>query len=174
MYKEPKVESSFSKNKLGKTLYEFVREKQPWTIIEFGVLNGYSAIAMGQALKDNGQGKLIAYDLWDKYPYKHGSKEEVQKALEEYGVADYVELREGNFYEWEEEPYDMLFVDISNCGDVIRQLNRYSGWRLFEGGTWERDGVQWMDDYDRLPINKSGVKYKILNEDFPSISMICD
>ena len=117
MYIEPEnIESSYQLNNLGETLYKWVRFLKPEKIVEFGVLNGYSTIAMAQALRENGKGKIKVYDLFDKYEYNHSNIEKLVKNLQEYGVLDFVEIEEKNFFDWVKNPeqFDLLHLDISN------------------------------------------------------------
>lgn len=180
-YINPNIESSYREHNLGKTLYQEVMTHKPDKIVEIGCLFGYSSVAMGQALRDLEKGKLFVYDLFDKYKYKHSSKNETQANLENYGVADFVELVEMDFEEWVKNPeqFDMLHFDISNNGDKLLKLYSavqdqiHNGARVyFEGGSIERDNVEWMAKYDFKKINDSGINYVVINEKFPSLSLI--
>jgi predicted O-methyltransferase YrrM len=182
-YINPKIESSYYQNDIGKTLYEWVLENKPKTIIEFGCLYGYSTVAIGLALKELGQGKLKCYDLWENYKYKHSTIQQTIKNVKEYGVEDYVEFIQMNYYDWLSQPeeFDMMHLDISNTGDIILQTYdvlkdkiKQGSIILFEGGSEERDNVEWMVKYNASPINsvKSQTKYKVVNPNFPSLSVI--
>lgn len=180
-YINPFIESSYRKNNLGKTLYDLVLELKPRKIIEFGALNGYSTVAMAMALDELKQGSIKVYDLWEKYPHKKGNKEAVIGALDDYQLRKYVTLADRDFYNWLSRPskFDLLHVDISNDGDVIEKLQKaiqnHIDWGatvIFEGGSRERDEVEWMKKYNRRKINHSGVVYEIINSDFPSLSRI--
>jgi hypothetical protein len=46
----------------------------------------------------------------------------------------------------------------------------HKGTVLFEGGSKERDKVEWMKDFQ--PINSSGINFITINEDFPSLSLM--
>lgn len=185
MYTAINIESSYRKNDLGKTLYNIVLEKRPTTIVEFGCLYGYSAVAMGLALRDLGRGKIISYDLWDKYAYKHTTPRVAANNIAHYGLSDVVEFRHGDFWEWVDsenrEHFDLLHLDISNDGQTI--LDAYNKLKpavqqgasiLFEGGSFERDQEQWMIKYNKKPINDVSniTKYAVLNHQWPSISII--
>ena len=183
-YTNPDIESSYKENNLGKVLYDYVLQLQPKIIIEFGTLNGYSATAMAMALDelDNG-GKIICYDLWEKYPYKHSAMNATKHNLEKYNVAQYVEFKELNFSDWVPGEFDLLHVDISNDGNTITELAikclsqlKHGKHILFEGGSIERDNVEWMTKYNKQPINsiKSIAQYELISDKFPSISkLIC-
>lgn len=176
-YINPNVDSSYRKNNLGYSLYCEVINSNPKKIIDFGVLEGYSTIAMALALKTLGNGgKIIAYDIWTKYEYKHSTLDKTLENLKKYGVDDIVELKEMNFNDWEGEPFDLMHLDISNTGDTIDllydKIKDYPGIVLFEGGSKERDDVAWMIEYQKKPISQSKHKYKVVDEEFPSISKL--
>lgn len=183
MYQNPEIESSYRENDLGKTLYDFVIEHKPKIIIEFGCLYGYSTVAMAMALRDLGEGKIISYDLWEAYDYKHSTIEITSKNVEKYDLSNWVEFKQMSYYDWLLNPtkFDLLHVDISNTGDTIfdtaLMLNTQimSGKKiLFEGGSIERDQIEWMQKYQSLPINsvKGITGYEVINSAFPSISVL--
>jgi predicted O-methyltransferase YrrM len=146
--------------------------------VELGVLDGYSTLHIAKGIKwlhkvRGYQGKLDAYDLFEDYEFKHGSKEEVKNVLRENGVEDYVNLQKGNAYEVyknypnmvmdEVRGVEFLHIDISNTGDIIRDLMELwhpkigsRGLVMIEGGSDERDNVEWMMTY-----NKSSIKDEI-------------
>lgn len=180
-YQKIDIESSYRENDLGRTLYDLVLKLKPKLILEIGSLYGYSTVAMAMALDEIGEGKIVSYDLFDKYEFKHSSQENTQKNIDRYGVGKYVELRSGDFTEWIKKPekFDFLHFDISNTGESLEIL--YQGVRdqimegsivVFEGGSPARDEVEWMRKYNKKKMNESKVPYKVINEDFPSMSMI--
>ena len=177
--KEPSLQSSYFGTGIGQTLYDHVLKNKPETIVEFGVLHGYSTVCMAQALKRLGKGKVVAYDMWEKAPYAHSqTMYEVQKALEFYDVAEYVELRYGDFYEktWESDGIspDLMHLDINNTGEILPIVSKFEFPVLFEGGSEKRDDVWWMVKFDKekmYPLKKL-YDYEILNNNFPSISLI--
>jgi len=194
MYIEPSIESSYHFNNkgahpsqnvnlyfqpnIGVEIYNIVMEKKPKVVVEFGVLNGFSTVCIAQALRDLGGGKLYSYDLWEKYPYKRGNKEIVASNLEYYNLTKYVELCDGDFMEWcnQRHECDLLHLDVNNDGNIIEMVNEKIDWCdiIFEGGSVERDNCWWMREFNRRPINevKELTNYKVLVEDFPSISII--
>jgi len=177
MYKEPNVYSSYRENNIGQSLYDIVIKLKPKKIIEIGVLEGYSTICMAQALKDLGEGgKVHAYDLFDEYEYRNCSMTEVSDNVNKYGVQDYVQLKYESFDKWlnSSEDFDLLHLDISNDGDIILKMyDKYPKHKvIFEGGTVERDNVDWMIKYKKtkITITQTRCKYKIINKAFPSLS----
>jgi predicted O-methyltransferase YrrM len=177
MYKEPKhVVSSYTKNNIGKTLYDSVIKYKPKKIIDFGILYGYSTICLAQGVRDNGFGEIIAYDLFEDYQYKNAIKDVVLNNLQFHNLDQYVSLIKKDFDTWleSEEEFDLLHLDISNTGDTITKIHKAypNSLILFEGGTKERDNIEWMSKYCAAPINplQSKLNYKILNHNFPGLS----
>jgi len=180
-YINPNIYSSYRENNLGQTFYDLVLQYKPKKIVEFGVLYGYSTVAMAMALDELGEGHIWANDLWEEYPFRHSTKDETQKNIDQYGLSKYVTLQKNDFEEWlkNPEPFDMLHVDISNKGDTIQRLYAAVEDRVkngavvvFEGGTEERDCVEWVVKYNCKKITESEVPYKVINPKFTSLSML--
>ena len=182
MYSDPKhIESSYNEHNIGSIMYDIVREHKPKKIVEFGVLYGYSTVAMAQAVRDNGIGNIKAYDLFEEYEYKNGVKEIVEHNLDFYDLKDKVTLDQTDFYAWLEnpEPFDLLHFDISNDGVLIKlvkeklsnQINN-GAIVLFEGGGIIRDDVEWMVKYNKIKMNplKDDLGFTVLSEEYPTIS----
>lgn len=176
MYVNPEVESSYKYNNLGKTLYQFVVYEKPEVVIDFGVLDGYSTIALAMGCKENKKGKVKVYDLFDDYEYNHSQFERLIKNLKEYGLIEWVEIEKKNFFDWIKEPeeFDLLHLDISNTGDIIDMLEpiQGKGTILFEGGSEQRDKVGWVQKYNKKPIRDTKLKFDVVNPLFPSISKL--
>jgi len=64
IYASPELQTVDSGISLGhaSALYEFVKKKKPKVILEVGMANGISSVAMLQALSENGSGQLISID----------------------------------------------------------------------------------------------------------------
>jgi predicted O-methyltransferase YrrM len=182
-YQNPKIPSSYQYFNLGKIIYDVVLTHKPLKIIEFGCYKGYSTTAMAMALKQLGRGKIMCYDLWDSYQYTHTTLNDTINNIKPYDVLDFIEFKRMDLYEWLQRPeqFDLLHIDIGNTGDIIKKL--YDATKsqidngsviLFEGGSIDRDNVDWMLKYNCTPINniKSDVQYTILTNYFPSLSII--
>jgi len=178
------MESSYRKHDLGKTIYDFIIELEPKVVIEFGILHGYSTVCIGLALKAlSGDRKLVSYDLWDDYPYNHGSIEVIRSLVKEYELDGIVSLKKGDVYEWAENPekFDLLHLDISNSGDRIQRVYnsllphiQKGACILFEGGTIERDEAGWAGGLKHKPITavKEMLGYEVVDSRFPGLSVI--
>ena len=177
MYQEPcHIYSSYTPNNIGEIIYKVVRELKPKKIIDFGLLYGYSTICLAQAVRDNGFGKVIGYDLFEDYKYKKSIKPIVEYNLQYYNLDQYVTLVKKDFNQWlrEDEDFDLLHLDISNTGEIINKLyDKHPDKALiFEGGIEKRDQVEWMVKYNFPSINsiKSKTNYKIITPSFPGLS----
>jgi predicted O-methyltransferase YrrM len=179
MYQEPShIYSSYSQNNIGETIYNTVIKFKPKKIIDFGLLYGYSTVCLAQAVRDNGFGEIIAYDLFEEYKYKNSTKKIVEYNLQYYDLNKYVTLIKKEFNEWlkEGEDFDLLHLDISNNGNTINKIYQQCSSKkiIFEGGTKERDNIEWMEVYNHKKIEavKQETNYKILNHQFPGLSGI--
>jgi hypothetical protein len=183
MYKEPNVYSSYKKNNIGKTIYDIVLEYKPIKIVEIGVLDAYSTICMAQAIRDLNNGGLVyAYDLFGHYDYNSSTMKQVVNNAADHRVVQYVTVKMMGLEDWLKTPeeFDLMHLDVSNTGDIIELVYKtVAEWKntgpiLFEGGTEERDQVDWMIKYDKTPIFplKDEIGYEILDDRFPGLSII--
>lgn len=157
------MRSSYIENNYGEVFQAIMRGFNPRVCVELGVLDGYSAAAIASTLKEMGQGHLDAYDLFEDYQYKHGNHRVVQELLDSKGLRDFVTLIQADAYTvcdcYHPGTVDLLHVDISNTGDTLNKIMEQwdpkmvqGGIILFEGGTVERDQVEWMIKYNAKPI----------------------
>lgn len=196
------MRSSYILNNYGELLKQYVIAWQPSSFVELGVLDGYSTLHIAQGIKwlhkhRGYQGRLDAYDLFDDYEFKHGNKEEVEKLLSDNGVSDYVNLQRGNAYAVQSKYPDMaldsvrgiefIHVDISNTGATLRSFMDLwhpkigqRGLVLIEGGSNERDQVEWMQKYNKPSIKEEIRTNPIINKyymygtyfDYPSMTVL--
>lgn len=173
------MRSSYIENDFGQLLYLYMLNLKPVNCVELGVLDGYSTLHIAKGLEEMDKRWGIksffhAYDLFDEYAYKHGSKEEVKKLLEDNGVAKYVDLRKGDAFTvhqfYENDSIEFLHLDISNTGETIEKYVelwhpkiRGRGIVCIEGGSEERDNVDWMKKYNHPSIKKAISSSPIIN-----------
>lgn len=190
-----KLRSSYIENNYGAIFEKTVEIFMPHKVVEIGVLDGYSLLYMARGAKrskeiNNHLPVINAYDLWEDYEYKHGSALEVQELLDNHGVGNLVTLHKKDAFsvheEYAEHSVCFLHVDISNDGDILNKIVErwddklsFGGLFFFEGGSEERDNVEWMKKYNKKPIRPEIVSNPILNkkyiyatyEAFPSLSV---
>lgn len=163
-----RVHSSYAVNHYAEVFTAIVRAFRPMSCVELGTLEGYSAIAIAQGLIANhvqGEkpGHLDCYDLFEKYPYRHSTLEQAKANIAAAGVNEVVSLYEEdaviahNYHE--PDSVDLLHIDLSNTGVTVAIMIerwhpriRQGGLILVEGGSDERDHVEWMAKYGALPI----------------------
>ena len=176
------MRSSYIENNYGEVLKAYILGWKPTTMVELGVLDGYSTIAIAEAIKEMNylyqmQSKLIAYDLFEDYEFKHGNKEEVESKIKEAGLQDLVELRKGDAYkvyaDFPDNSVQFLHVDISNTGETLRTILELwnpklieRGLVMFEGGSDERDNIEWMVKYNKPSIKKEIETNKFINDHY--------
>lgn len=193
------MRSSYIENNYGNVFKALIMAHLPSLVVECGVLDGYSTFNIAHALRHNRinrgiESSFIAYDLWENYEYKHGSFKKVATMLRENGLLNhYVNLHYGKAFDvhsnFQDRTVDFLHMDISNDGLVLEKTIEYWGPKIsqggiivFEGGSTERDKIEWMKKYNKRPIVP--VLEKMINSpynnywsfqilsDFPSMTII--
>ena len=189
------MRSSYIQNNYGPVFENVVKTFLPQKCVELGVLDGYSTLAIARGIRkamilSAHRSHLYAYDLWEDYDYKHGKMEEVQDRLDSEELSEYVTLHKKDAFEVYKDYLDqsacLLHVDISNDGDTLNKIVEQwhtklsmGGMILFEGGSAERDEIEWMKKYNKKPIKPVIEFHEILNKwyiygtynAFPSLSV---
>lgn len=173
------MRSSYALNRYDKVFRSLIEGFKPILSVELGILDGYSLVAIADGLKknqENGHGKGIveAYDLFEDYPHNHGTQEGVEALVKEFNLQEFVKICKADAFSvherYAQNTVNFLHVDISNTGDVVRKIMQQwdekmqtGGLIVFEGGTEERDQVDWMKKYGKEPIKKAIEEDPILN-----------
>lgn len=191
------MRSSYRTNNFSLLFTQTVLLQRPRIIVDVGILDGYSTVHLATAAKHinltmKKECHVYSYDLFEGYRYKHGNRECVENNLERFELSDYVILRQKDAFKAHEDFKDgevcLLHLDVSNDGDKIKNLlelwnpkmNPCYGIILLEGGSEERDNIQWMIEYNKPPIRKELFSNEIIKNEynmfiynqFPSITML--
>lgn len=180
------LDSSYNANKYHLLFYAIVRLLKPDICLEFGILSGFSLLSMGLGVKVNGNGKVFGVDLFEDYPYKHDSFSNVCKNIRQMKLQDICFI-----YQTDAEDFisnriksDVLHVDLSNNGDTFNKYYNYfketkNLCMIFEGGSHERDNIEWMVKYEYPPIAPNVKKSIYSSADdfflinaFPSVTIV--
>ena len=181
----PDWHSSYEKSNYGEFFYGLMRLYQPKKVVELGTKAGYSAYHIARGFKANGKGTLDCYDLWEKYQFKSVPQSVAQENLKEFSNILQLELRNAIGVDKKYKTVDILHVDLSNEGGILKKIiphwiDKVSQMIIAEGGSKERDQVEWMIKYKKMPIAKwladfarkrSDIEY-ITIEPFPSVTII--
>ena len=147
---------------------------KPKSILEIGILDGFSLDIFA---KNTSSDTIIeAYDIFDEFNGNCASKDFLLNKFKSYSN---IKIEYGDFYKLHKNinNFDLIHIDIANNGDVIEYaLNNYisklneNGIIIFEGGSIERDNIEWMIKYDKPKINPIVEKYNLkLIGSFPSV-----
>ena len=128
-------------------------------IVEFGILNGHSLDTFIRYSEKTT--KIYAYDIFDEFNGNHA----MGTITKRYASQPNVSIQFGDFYEMhttlnrQKTPIDILHIDIANTGDVYMFCIDYyldliskNGIIVLEGGSIERDNVEWMIKYNKPKI----------------------
>lgn len=153
------VWSAYQDHGYGHFFYALTRVLRPRRCVELGVLGGFSLSVVAAALRDNGNGSIQGFDIFEQYPYHHERWGTVKERLEALGLLRWsaVHLDDATTVHERFDEIDYLHVDVSNEGDVYRWAFRQWAGKvskaiLLEGGSSNRDQVEWMKKYAKSPI----------------------
>jgi hypothetical protein len=185
--------SSYIKHRFGRIFSAITYNFRFQSILELGVLDGYSLFSMAfgcssKKIKTDAE-DIVGVDLFDDYSYKKGKKTVVQQLIQGYGFQDFVKLRQGDIFNDDSimnivASSNLIHVDLSNDGgkvaDIIKMIpENCDALIIFEGGSNERDNVEWMLQYKKPPLRESfiniakGDKYNVsIIEEFPSLTIL--
>lgn len=181
----PLWHSSYEKNNYGDFFYSLVRVYQPEKVVELGTKAGYSAYHIARGLKANKKGTLDCHDLWEKYKFNSVPKAVAEENLKEF--KNIISLKQGDAVGVDKsyKMIDILHVDLSNEGVILekiipRWIDKTCQFIIIEGGSDERDKIEWMIKFKKMPIKKwledfarkrSDTEYLTI-EPFPSVTII--
>lgn len=182
---DPLWYSSYEKNNYGGLFYSIMRVYQPEKVVELGTLAGYSAYHIARGLRANGKGTLDCYDLWENYEFSSVPQIVAEENLKEF--MDIVRLKSRNIINVDKlyKEVDILHVDVANEGTILEKIvpfwiDKVRQLIIIEGGSKERDKVEWMIKYKKMPIKswlkvfkskRPDIEYLTI-EPFPSITII--
>lgn len=153
------LESSYVDRGYGSLFYALIRALGPRQCVEIGLFQGFSLLTAAASLRDNGAGAIAGYDLFDDYPYRHAQRAQLSQQVLASGLEAWTTVHHADAATVHEhwESVDYLHVDVSNHGDTYRQV--FAQWStkvrqviLLEGGSRERDNVDWMLQYRKPAI----------------------
>ena len=174
------MKSSYISRHYGAFLQSLVMVTEPVCCIECGILEGYSTIILGHALKKAGKGHLFAYDIFEDYAYACADYNKITRLIKQYDLGNVITLRKKSLFDvsddFEDNSIDFLHIDISNTGDIVRESIRLFDSKikpgrliLFEGGSPLRDNVDWMSRYNKESLFPEIVSNRTLREGYTSI-----
>ena len=153
----------------------------PRKIVEIGILDGFSLEALSSAV--NEECEIYAYDLFEDYEYSGPRYDDIELKFLKQKNVHIKKANYKNIYKFHaDDSIDILHIDVSNNGDTYEYcLDKYmpkisqGGIVLLEGGSKERDDIEWMNKFNfpkiQPVINKTKYKTLVL-EQFPSLTII--
>ena len=172
--------SSYKQNNYGTLFSCLTKIYKPSTIVEIGILEGYSLSCFCKAAPSNAT--IRAYDIFDRFPYHHASYEKLRSSFGEEII------QRGDFWDLHKQlkpDIDFLHIDIANDGNIYEHCFRHylplvspGGLILLEGGSQERDNYYWMKQFDKRPIRSvlNSPEWLDLNfivlDPFPSLTIV--
>ena len=177
--KEKIVRSSYLLNNFEKHFRKICIDYKPVSVLEIGLLDGYSLEAFAKHLPDSSE--ILGIDLFENYEFKNADYKYLVDKFKNYKN---VKIDYGDFYKYflRKNTFDIIHIDISNDAKIFdfaikNYLPLCNKALVLEGGTKERDEVSWMIEYSKDPIAKylhaldKSFKFKVI-KNFPSMTII--
>tara|TARA_Y100000768_G_C23900131_1_gene644631 strand:- start:200 stop:889 length:690 start_codon:yes stop_codon:yes gene_type:complete len=187
---DSEIDSSYSENSYASLFYFLSSHFKPKIIAELGVLGCYSIIplALG-ALNNNKACSIKGYDLFEEYSYKSFSYQDALERISSFGLKDFVSLKKFDVYvegfiEEILKISNLVHIDLSHDGKMFEKvLNskiNSNAIIIMEGGSEDRDNVEWMKTYSAKKISPVIEKYSKIRDDLlisvieamPSVTVI--
>tara|TARA_R110000868_G_scaffold132315_1_gene342994 strand:+ start:5904 stop:6443 length:540 start_codon:yes stop_codon:yes gene_type:complete len=174
------IKSSYKMNNYDIVFQSICFSLNPKKIVEFGVLEGYS---LDSFIKYGKNALIESNDLFDDFPHNAA---DCNFVMNKYQKNSNVKIYKKNFYcsvnDYENDSIDILHIDIANNGETFdfaiqNYISKVRGIMILEGGSEERDCVEWMVKYNKPKIRPILQKYsnsviiEVL-EPFPSLTLI--
>uniref|UniRef100_A0A6C0BVR1 Methyltransferase n=1 Tax=viral metagenome TaxID=1070528 RepID=A0A6C0BVR1_9ZZZZ len=156
--------------------------KQPKTILEIGILEGFSLKKFADYAPD---ATIWGYDIFEDFNGNHAVKNDI---VDKFAYNKNITIEHGDFFEivksLDDKSIDLLHIDIANNGDVYQfvfdnymQKLSDGGTIILEGGSLERDNIEWMNKYNKPKIQPILEKYSNVYNiktfgEIPSITII--
>jgi len=177
--KDKIVRSSYLINNFEIHFKDICLEYNPKSVLEIGLLDGYSLEAFAKNLPYSS--KILGIDIFESYEFKNAEYKYLVEKFEEFKN---VKIEYGDFYDYFLLGYtfDLIHIDISNDADIFEfAIKNYlplcNKALVLEGGTKERDEVGWMVKHNKKPISNylntlnTNLNFKVI-KDFPSMTII--
>jgi len=182
------LKSSYKQTSLnyGHIFQLLVGLNRPKVIVEFGILEGFSLsnFIMGGFGMPNPP-SITAYDIFEEFVGNHATPDIKEKFKDHPNVS----IKKGDFFEVYKEiidfSIDLLHIDIANDGKVYEfAVKNYmrkiasKGIMILEGGSEERDEIEWMKKDEKIKIKDFLKRHTELDFDyvtmeaFPSVTII--
>lgn len=178
------MKSSYKNNiDFSDILKTITKINNPKIIVEIGILEGFSL----RTFIDNSSAdcKIYAYDIFEEF---NGNGADYKDIFDKFKNDNNVKINRGDFYKLnnciKNNSIDILHIDIANDGDVYEYVFenyiekvKKGGYIILEGGSKERDNINWMKKYNKKPINETLNKYSnkldyFIIDKFPSITIV--
>ena len=144
---------------------------------------------MLQSQKNNYTTVINGFDLFEAYSYKSFSYKDALDRIDSFGLKDSIFLKKFDVYsegfiEETLKSSDLTHIDLSHDGKMFErvlssQINDNS-LIIMEGGSVERDNVEWMKAHEATKISPVIEKYSTIRNDLfisvieamPSVTVI--
>ena len=165
--------SSYKLNNYSLVFELFIKQFNPKTIVEFGILDGYSLDIFAKFSPPSTQ--IYAFDLFEDFI---GNASEEKKIRERFKIFPNVFIEKLDFLQslpivTKLGRIDLMHIDVANNGKIyefaVKNILPLCDFMILEGGSKERDNVEWMKKYKKKSIHPFLDKLKLKTHNFYTI-----
>ena len=165
--------SSYKLNNYSLVFELFIKQFNPKIIVEFGILDGYSLDIFAKF--SHPDTKIFAFDLFEDFI---GNASDEKKIRERFKLFSNVFIEKLDFLKslsilTKLGKIDLMHIDIANNGEIyefaVKNILPLCDFMILEGGTKDRDDIEWMKKYKKKPINPFLEKLKLQTHNFYTI-----
>lgn len=179
------MKSSYTNNiNFGDLLTSITFLQKPQKIVEVGILEGFSLTKFVESTDETTV--IEAYDIFEDFNGNHAERKQIEEKFKEFPN---VLINKEDYYKvtslYEQNSVDIFHIDVANNGDVYRYafeeympILKDNGILILEGGSEERDNIEWMNKYNKPKIQpvikeyqKKGFEITVIGE-MPSLTIV--
>lgn len=175
--------SSYQSSTVFSLVFELIAKARPVNkFVEIGILDGYSLSEFLRFIPPSAP--VIACDIFEQF---NGNHSNYDKMIQKFAAYENVTILRMDFNDAHTmfNDIDIMHIDIANTGNTYKfAVENYlpkitpGGFMILEGGSNERDNVDWMIKYNKPPIKPYVDSLKRSNFEvhsidiFPSITIL--
>ena len=179
------MKSSYTNNiNFGDLLSSITFLQKPQRIVEVGILEGFSLTKFVEST--NIDTTIDAFDIFEDFNGNHAKRKQIEEKFKEFPN---VLINKEDYYKvttlYEKDSIDLFHIDVANNGDVYRYaFEEYmpklteNGILILEGGSEQRDNIEWMNKYNKPKIQpvikeyqEKGFEITVIGE-MPSLTIV--
>ena len=165
--------SSYKLNNYSLVFELIIKQFNPKTIVEFGILDGYSLDIFAKFSHPGTQ--IYAFDLFEEFVGNASKEKKIRERFELFSnvFIEKLDFLKSLSFITKLGKIDLMHIDVANNGEIyefaVKNILPFCDFMILEGGSKERDNVKWMKKYKKKPIYPFLEKLNLKTHNFYTI-----